>query len=386
MRPETRTQGIPSLLDIWYQSGFEPGARRGHNMTRGRNTMAPEPFETTVRLVRELADEYLGSREIRPVSEDTPAWPRNAGARRMLHRLGILRSAEATLANRRRMAALRMALDTRNDGDDDLFWERLRAYYDPDADGAVCLKQPDCPRCDLRAICKHYAKRPTIKDLPPAQRPRERLMEAGPEALSDAELLAIIIRSGTRDLSALDLARRLLVEYHSLQRLAQVTPQELARNSNLTGIGPAKAAQLGAVMALAARMKASPFIQGDRFSSSRQIYEHYHERLSSLEQELFICMLLDTKNRLILARETSRGGQNSSPVDPRTIFKDAVRHSASAIIFVHNHPSGDPSPSRDDERLTARLKEAAELLEVRVLDHVIIGRGDYFSFADHGLI
>ncbi len=348
--------------------------------------MASESFEVTVRLVRELAEEYLGSSEVRPVSEDTPSWPREAAARRMLQRLGIIRGTDATLANRRRMAALRMALGTRGDGDEDRFWERLRTYYDPGAEESVCLKQPDCPRCDLRAICKHYAKRPTIKDLPPTQRPRERLMEAGAEGLSDAELLAIIIRNGTRGLSALDLARRLLMEYHSLQRLAQVTPQELARNPKLTGIGPAKAAQLAAVMALAARIKANPFTQGERFRSSRQIYEHYHERLSSLEQEVFICMLLDTKNRLILAQETSRGGQNSSPIDPRTIFKDAIRHSASGIIFVHNHPSGDSSPSRDDERLTTRLKEAAGLLEIRVLDHVIIGRGECFSFADHGLI
>jgi DNA repair protein RadC len=138
-------------------------------------------------------------------------------------------------------------------------------------------------------------------------------------------------------------------------------------------------------MALAVRYQSKPMRSGDQYTDSRQVFAHYHAQLSAKEEEAFICMMLDTKHRLIRdSGDMFRGTRNRSLAEPATIFKEALRHAASAVIFVHNHPSGDPTPSRDDEELTRRLRDAGELVGVRVLDHVIIGAEKYFSFADMG--
>jgi len=336
----------------------------------------------TIKMFHERVEEYLRSGEA-AVSEDSGAWPRDAALRRMLQRLGLLRGSGPTQTNRRRLAALLAVLKQAGEADDALFL-RLGPYCDPHAEAAPCRAIPACLRCDLREACAYYRKRPTIKDLPAAQRPRERLLAAGDAALSEAELLAIIIRDGTQQMSALDLARQLFKEYGDLAGLSRASPQELIQNPNLQGIGPAKAAQIRAAMVLAQRYQARPMRPGNPIKGSRQIFESYRARLGNLEEEVFLSLFLDTKNRLILERELFRGGQNSSPVDPRAIFKEAVRHAASAVIFVHNHPSGEPTPSREDERLTERLRDAGGLLGVRVLDHIVIGAERYYSFADAG--
>lgn len=224
---------------------------------------------------------------------------------------------------------------------------------------------------------------PTIKELPEDDRPRERLLRKGGAALSDAELLAIILRVGRGGESALALAQRLLHRFGGIEGLAKRPPQELCA---VAGIGPAKAAQVGAAVALARRMATQSFAPGDKFRSSQQVYEHMRFRLRDERQEVFLCLLLDTRNRLIGEREVSRGGLDASPVHPRDVFGHAVRETASAVIFCHNHPSGDPAPSKDDLSLTQRLVDAGKLLGVRVLDHVIIGRDRFVSLADDGLM
>jgi len=227
------------------------------------------------------------------------------------------------------------------------------------------------------------ARRPTIKELPEDERPRERLLRKGGRALSDAELLGILIRTGRGGENALDLARRLLARFGGLEDLGRRSPDELRA---VPGIGPAKAAQIGAALELARRLATTRFRPGAKFRNSRQVYEHFHHRLRDQRQEVFLCLLLDTKNRLMSEREVSRGGLDASVVNPRDVFAEAVREGASAVIFVHNHPSGDATPSPDDRRITRRLNDAGDLLGVRVLDHLIIGRDAYTSLADEGLL
>lgn len=224
-------------------------------------------------------------------------------------------------------------------------------------------------------------KRLTLKQLPPDERPRERLLAKGPAVLTDAELLAIIIRDGTRKESALDLARRLILASGNLRALSERTIAELCE---LPGIGPARAAQIKAALALAGRLDGAALKRGESFTGSSSVYEHFHPRLRYEKQEFFLAVLLDTKNRVQREVEISKGGLSAAMVNPRDVLKEALREAASAMIVVHNHPSGDPSPSRDDLDLTRRLKEACEITGIRFLDHVIIGDGRYVSLADEG--
>ena len=225
----------------------------------------------------------------------------------------------------------------------------------------------------------------TIKDWPEAERPREKLLDKGPEALSDAELLALVLRTGdaaTR-MSALDHARLLLGRFGSLRELAAASVAELC---DLKGIGPAKAAELKAVFELARRFGTVALRQGDRYTCSQEVFQHFHEQLRDRKKEVFLALLLDSKNRVIRQVQVSEGSLTASIVHPREVFAPVVRESAAAVLFVHNHPSGDPTPSREDVEITTRLREAGELMGVRVLDHIIIGSGDYVSFVDRGLM
>jgi len=226
-------------------------------------------------------------------------------------------------------------------------------------------------------------KRLTLKELPPDERPRERLLRRGAEALTDAELLAIIIRDGTPQESALDLARRLLHTHRSLRALSEISLAELCK---VRGIGPARAAQIKAALALAGRLGAERLERGRPFTGSRSVFEHFHSRLRQEKQECIYCLLLDAKNRVQKEVAVSRGGLSTSLAHPRDILRAAVTDAAHAIILVHNHPSGDPSPSADDIRLTRRVKQAAELAGIRFLDHVIVGEEGYVSLADRGEI
>lgn len=222
-----------------------------------------------------------------------------------------------------------------------------------------------------------------IKDWPEAERPREKLLQRGSAALTDAELLALVLRSGdaASGQSALDQARNLLGEFGSLRRLSQAGSAELCRRR---GIGPAKAAELLAVFELARRFATTPLAPGERFSSSADVFHHYHERLRDHKRELFLALLLDNKHRVLREVAISEGSLTASIVHPREVFAPVVRESAAAVLFVHNHPSGDPTPSREDLELTGRLRQAGELMGVRVLDHIIIGSGSYVSLADRG--
>lgn len=224
-----------------------------------------------------------------------------------------------------------------------------------------------------------------IKDWPAADRPREKLLSTGPATLSDSELLALILRTGHAGSgrSALDLSRLLLQRFGSLRLVAAATGAELCQ---VPGIGPAKAAEILALGELARRFASRPLEAGARFTSSREVFAHYHERLRDRKKEVFLSLLLDSKNRVLREIQVSEGSLNASIVHPREVFQPVIRESAAAVLFVHNHPSGDPDPSREDLELTTRLRDAGTLMGVRVLDHIIIGSGRYVSLADRGLL
>lgn len=222
-----------------------------------------------------------------------------------------------------------------------------------------------------------------IKLWPENERPRERLLELGPATLSDAELLAIILRTGdaASGTTAIDQARALLNQFGSLTRLAAAQPRELQQQK---GIGPAKSAEIMALGELAKRLAGVKLPVGKRYSSSKDVFGHFHFRLRDEKKEHFFALLLDAKNRLISEVLVSTGSLTASIVHPREVFAPVVREGAAGVLFVHNHPSGDPTPSREDLELTDRLRQAGALMGVRVLDHIIIGHHEYMSLADQG--
>ena len=216
---------------------------------------------------------------------------------------------------------------------------------------------------------------------PMTERPRERLLARGPNALSDAHLLAILLRTGRRDSSAVQVAIELLRRVGGVAGLAQCGVDELC---GIPGIGPAKAAQLKAAVELGKRAMAQPLSTGTRVSCSGDLFNHFHPALRDLKHELFKVVLLDAKNTVLKELTVSEGSLTLSIVHPREVFAFAVRESAAAVILLHNHPSGDPTPSLEDRQLTDRLVAVGKLLGIRVLDHVIIGDSRYVSFADEG--
>ncbi|HLG50946.1 MAG TPA: DNA repair protein RadC [Chloroflexota bacterium] len=225
---------------------------------------------------------------------------------------------------------------------------------------------------------------PTLKDLDPSERPRERLFERGPAALSTAELLAILLRTGVPGTMVTDLARDLLREYNGLAGLARVSAQELALYH---GVGPAKAAQLKAALELGRRLMLEESATRERIQSPEDLARLVRLDMSVLEQEQLRVFLLDTKNRVMSIRTLYTGTLNQSTVRVAEIFKAAIRENCAAIAIVHNHPSGDPTPSPEDIRVTRAIVEAGRLLDIDVLDHVIIGRGSppYVSLRERGL-
>jgi len=222
---------------------------------------------------------------------------------------------------------------------------------------------------------------PSIRHWPPGDRPREKLLARGAEALSDAELLAIILRSGDREANAVDLSRTLIATFGSFHSLADKGIGDLCA---VKGIGPAKAAQIVALLEIAKRYGEHEFKPGECFRTSADIYAHFRERLASERHEHFYAVLLDNKHRKIKDIPVSRGSLTQSIVHPRDVFLPVVRESAAAVVFVHNHPSGDPTPSAEDIVVTRRLREVGELMGVRVLDHIVIGRGSYVSLVEGG--
>jgi DNA repair protein RadC len=220
-----------------------------------------------------------------------------------------------------------------------------------------------------------------ITQWPETERPRERLLAQGADALTDAQLLAILLRVGRQRSSAVQVGIELLERVGGLGGLARCGIDELCA---IPGVGAAKAAQLKAALALGKRALASPLSKGTKISSSRDLFEHYHPSLRDLRHEIFKVVLLDAKHAIVRDATVSEGSLTLSIVHPREVFTMAVKESAAAVIFLHNHPSGDPTPSQEDRVLTARLVSAGEVLGIRVLDHIIVGDGRYVSFADQG--
>lgn len=245
--------------------------------------------------------------------------------------------------------------------------------------GLEIAERPDLPDA-MNAPLK-------IREMPKEDRPRERLAARGASALSDAELIAILLRTGTAGANAIEVARQLIKEFKSLGRLSRCSVKELA---SIKGVGFAKATQLAAAFGLGHRLARENFI-AQRIETPEQVYQLLGSELRTLHKESLRVVLLDTRYHLIDVKEISLGSVNESIAHPRDVFRPAVIHSAYAVIVAHNHPSGDPSPSQADHTLTRRLREAAEILQIRLLDHVIIGapnenRAPYFSFKEMGAL
>lgn len=224
----------------------------------------------------------------------------------------------------------------------------------------------------------------SIKEWPEDDRPREKLIKFGPEALSNAELLAIILRTGAKGKSALDHARMIIRKFSGFKEIEKAGVAELRGIAK--GIGLAKIAQIKAVCEIAKRYSEEKIKIGAQFHNSRQVFNHFHESLRSKKKEVFVALLLDGKNRMIKEETVSAGSLTSSIVHPREVFNPVIKESAASVILVHNHPSGDPAPSKEDKEITKRLRDVGELIGVQVLDHIIIGNGRYVSFADEGML
>ena len=225
-----------------------------------------------------------------------------------------------------------------------------------------------------------------IKQWPEDERPREKMLKRGAASLSDAELLALIIRTGdtATGKSAIDLGRELISHFSG--NLRELGSADMAELTTIKGMGVAKAAGVRAAFVLATRFQARKLEHLDRFTSPRQVFDYFHHEFRDLRKEYFLALLLDGKNRIIRRVQVSEGSLNQSIVHPREVFSPAVKESAAALILVHNHPTGDPTPSQEDMAITRRLKEAGEIMGIRILDHIIIGDGEYLSFVERGLL
>jgi DNA repair protein RadC len=226
-----------------------------------------------------------------------------------------------------------------------------------------------------------------IREMPEEERPREKLMARGAAALTDPELIAILLRTGVRGANAIEVARELLVKYKSLGDLSRCTVKELAA---IRGIGNAKAVQLVAAFGLGQRLARESFAR-KKIDSPELVCDLVGAEMRMLHKESLRVILLDTRYHMLRIEEISIGSINESIAHPRDVFRPAIIFSAYAVVVVHNHPSGDPSPSQADHSLTRRLSEAAELLQIKLLDHIIIGapaegRHPYFSFKEAGVL
>ncbi|MHB8483438.1 MAG: RadC family protein [Nitrospiria bacterium] len=218
-----------------------------------------------------------------------------------------------------------------------------------------------------------------IPSWPELERPRERLIDRGAEVLSDAQLLAIMIRMGKKGQTAIDIALKLLEHFNGLKGVAGATIQELCQ---FEGIGPSKAAQILGAIEIGKRAVSNKKSMKGKFLSSKEVFSYFSPEYSSLKIEVFKVILLNTKNQLIQDIEISKGSLSQTIVHPREVFNKAIKNSAASIILIHNHPSGDPTPSLEDFNLTQNLVKSGKLLGIPVLDHIVIGSGDYYSFAD----
>ena len=223
----------------------------------------------------------------------------------------------------------------------------------------------------------------TIKEMPEEMRPRERMLRNGPEALTDVELIAILLRSGTPTSTALELAAQLLARFEGIRGLMAAGIEEL---QEVKGIGPAKAIEVRAALELGRRVAAAPAAERPVIRTPDDAAAVVMENFRHLDREHFGVLVLNTKHQVLAHERVSVGTLNSSSVHPREVFKNAVRRNAAALVLVHNHPSGDPTPSRQDIELTRRLVEAGQIMGIEILDHIIVGDNKYTSFKAEGLL
>ena len=306
--------------------------------------------------------------------------------RRFFRRLGLVpRGKAGAKASETILAAVKTI--SRTTGADESRAKAVLTAYCKD-DGrlatAVCGKTPQCSRCALAEKCAFFSKKPTIPQLPEDERPRERLAKLGEKNLTDAELLAIVIRSGIPGVSAVEVARNLLVKFGGFRALARCSPAQLTK---IPAIGEAKAASIKAALEIARRLQEQPEpARPGAFLNPEAVCERYRMKLGREKRETFVAMLLDAKNRLIRDVTVSQGSLTQSIVHPREAFEPAIRNSAASVIFVHNHPSGDTTASREDIEITRRLKQTGDVIGIRVLDHVIVSEDGFTSLANKGLL
>ncbi|MCX7078892.1 MAG: DNA repair protein RadC [Pseudomonas sp.] len=221
----------------------------------------------------------------------------------------------------------------------------------------------------------------SIRDWPAAERPREKLLDQGSASLSDAELLAIFLRTGVSGKSAVDLARQLLLQFGSLRALMEADQLTFSRQ---LGLGPAKFAQLQAVLEMARRHLAERLRRESVLDSPLVVRDYLKALLRHEPHEVFGCLFLDAKHRVLAFEALFRGSIDTTSVHPRQVVKRALAHNAAALILCHNHPSGVAEPSQADRALTKRLQKALDLIDVTVLDHFIVGEGDPLSMSEYG--
>lgn len=318
--------------------------------------------------------------------------------RRWMHRFGII--GELKESRKNRDEALRQLLEISNRTGaalaelDLVLGAFTGAQGSAKSPSAICVQKPQCLSCPLLKLCQYAKfvrqhgrleeaaeKRNLATAFLPEDRPREKLSIHGAQSLTNAELLAILLRTGSGREHAVELANRILREAGSLERLSHASIAEMTR---IPGLGPVKAITIKAALELARRVAQTPGEAMPAVSGARAVFDYLRGYMLDKRKEVFICLLLNTKNRIMRRVVVSEGTLNQSLVHPREAFQEALKDSAAAVIFAHNHPSGDPKPSRDDTAITQRLVKAGDIVGVKVLDHVIVGRETYYSFADEG--
>jgi DNA repair protein RadC len=222
-----------------------------------------------------------------------------------------------------------------------------------------------------------------IYQWPLSEQPREKLLKFGAKSLSDAELLAIFLRTGIAGCSAVELARNLIGHYGSLKMLFEASEEQFCQAK---GLGPVKYVQLQAVLEMAKRYFWEELEQMPELSSATQAQDYIYVKMRDLQREVFSCLFLNSQNQVICYEELFYGTINQAPVFPRELVKKALQHNAAAVILAHNHPSGVAEPSSADKSITELIREALNLLDIRVLDHFIVGKTRLYSFAEHGLL
>ena len=309
----------------------------------------------------------------------------NEDVQRFFRRVGIVPGGRRGAAASETILAAINVISRDANTDQDRAKAVLTAYCRTDGEFAgICGQPPRCQQCSLATECTFFTKKPTIKQLPETERPRERLAKLGEEHLTDAELLAIILGGGTRDITAVELARQLITRFGGFRELATCSTVELQK---VHGIGAAKAAGIKAALEIAKRFH-NP-VQSPKpgaFLNPEAVFERHRHEVGTARRETFIAMLLDAKHRLIRDVTISQGSLTQSIVHPREAFAPAIRDSAAAVIFVHNHPSGDTTPSSEDIDITKRLKQTGDVIGIRVLDHVIVSETSYTSLANEGCL